>query len=219
MAEMDAADGTPDPEGTSGVHEEEGLAAPGADAARPSLDPTLDQIPEDRRSEAATSLLQNLPVGETARAVGDAISGLSMDAQEATVSTLFNQLDPPQKAAQVVQGIDSLQTPNLEEAVGAGLQRLQAPQLESATSTALSHLSPAAQQRVVGGLGSPDAATNRWLWKCVVGSLVAVVIVFGVLTFVLIYQKKSAEATLALATTALGGIVGLISPGPSKSSG
>ena len=51
------------------------------------------------------------------------------------------------------------------------------------------------------------------------GSLVAVIVIFGVLSFVLIYQGKHAEATLALATTALGGIVGLISPGPSKSSG
>jgi hypothetical protein len=73
-----------------------------------------------------------------------------------------------------------------------------------------------------GGCHSPlisEAPTNRWLWKCVVGSLVAVIVIFGVLSFVLIYQGKHAEATLALATTALGGIVGLISPGPSKSSG
>jgi hypothetical protein len=37
-----------------------------------------------------------------------------------------------------------------------------------------------------------------------------VVVTFGVLAFVLIYQRKSAEAPLALATTALGGIVGLL---------
>jgi hypothetical protein len=173
-----------------------------------SLGTTLDRIPDDRRSEAVSSLLQSLPDSETAQAVGDAFSSLSANAQEATASEVFDRLDTPQKTVQVVQGMDSLPAPKLEEAVGAALQRLPSPQLEAAASTAMGQLPAAAQQRVIGGLSTPDAATNRWLWKCVVGSLVAVIIIFGVLSFVLIYQGKHAEATLALATTALGGIVG-----------
>jgi len=40
------------------------------------------------------------------------------------------------------------------------------------------------------------------------------------MAFVLIYQKKAAEAPLALATTALGGIVGLVATSPgSRGSG
>jgi hypothetical protein len=43
--------------------------------------------------------------------------------------------------------------------------------------------------------------------------------VFGAMAFLLIYQRKPAEAPLALATTALGGVVGLVatSPGSGRS--
>ena len=174
----------------------------------------LGQIPPDQKFEGASYLLGGLTQLDQAQAVTDLVSRLPDAAKAATASNVFDQLGQPQKAAQVMQGIESLSAPDLEQAVGAGLNRLPAPQLESAASAALGALSPDAQQRVTGGLTTPDAATNRWLWKVVVVSLVAVVIVFGVLTFVLILKGKSAEAPLALATTALGGIVGLLSPGP-----
>lgn len=171
------------------------------------------------RSEEATSFLQGLPEGETAKFVGDAVGQLSAGAQEATASEIFNLLDAPRQTAQVVESIKSLPTGGVEEAVGAGLDQLPVAQLEDAATKALGSLPAAAQQRVVGGLSAPDAETNRWLWKVVVGSLIAIVVIFGVLAFVLIYQKKSAEAPLALATTALGGIVGLLAPGPNQGSG
>jgi hypothetical protein len=49
--------------------------------------------------------------------------------------------------------------------------------------------------------------------------MTAAIFVFGSMAFVLIYQGKAAEAPLALATTALGGVVGLVatSPGSGRS--
>lgn len=68
-------------------------------------------------------------------------------------------------------------------------------------------------------LGTPDRRTRRHLWYIVVGSMVGAIFIFGVMAFVLIYQGKAAEAPLALATTALGGVVGLVatSPGSGRS--
>ena len=63
-------------------------------------------------------------------------------------------------------------------------------------------------------LGTPDSKTQRTLWYLVVSTISAAIFVFGVLTFVLILTGRSAEGPLALATTALGGIVGLIATSP-----
>jgi hypothetical protein len=52
------------------------------------------------------------------------------------------------------------------------------------------------------------------LWYIVVGVMALAVFIFGSMAFVLLYQGKAAEAPLALATTALGGVVGLIATSP-----
>jgi uncharacterized membrane protein YbhN (UPF0104 family) len=68
-------------------------------------------------------------------------------------------------------------------------------------------------------LGRPDQRTRQILWYIVAWTMAAAIFVFGAMAFVLIYQKKAAEAPLALATTALGGVVGLVatSPGSGRS--
>jgi len=48
----------------------------------------------------------------------------------------------------------------------------------------------------------------------VVGTMALAVFFFGTMAFVLMYQKKGAEAPLALATTALGAIIGLVATSP-----
>ena len=69
-------------------------------------------------------------------------------------------------------------------------------------------------------LGSPDRKTRQILWYLVVATLTAADFVFGSMAFVLVYQKKAAEAPLALATAALGAIVGLVATSPgSRGSG
>lgn len=190
--------------------------APGGDATTDAL---LAGIPEEDRSGAALSLLQALPGEQKIQLFAEAVNQSDPGVQEATTSELFGRLDTPQKAAQVVQGMTSLPAPELGEAVGAGLQRLPAPELEKAAGKALSQLPADAKERVAGGLSAPDPKTNNLLWRVVVYSLIGIVGLFGAFTFVLIYQGKSAEAVLALATTALGGIVGLITPAATRGSG
>ncbi|MGH3548597.1 MAG: hypothetical protein ACRDQU_10915 [Pseudonocardiaceae bacterium] len=50
-----------------------------------------------------------------------------------------------------------------------------------------------------------------------IGTMGAAIFVFGILTFVLVLKGQSADGVIALATTALGGVVGLISPSPVSS--
>ena len=75
------------------------------------------------------------------------------------------------------------------------------------------------QQLAESVLGSPDQRTRQVLWYIVIWTMAAAIFVFGAMAFVLIYQRKPAEAPLALATTALGGVVGLVatSPGSGRS--
>ena len=75
------------------------------------------------------------------------------------------------------------------------------------------------QQLAESLLGRPDRKTRQNLWYIVIWTMAAAIFVFGSMAFVLIYQKKAAEAPLALATTALGGVVGLVatSPGSGRS--
>jgi hypothetical protein len=88
-------------------------------------------------------------------------------------------------------------------------------QQQQAAAAAVNALPPEGQQEVLTSLlGTPNPKTQRTLWYIVISTISAAIFVFGVLTFVLILLGKSAEAPLALATTALGGIVGLIATNP-----
>jgi hypothetical protein len=174
-------------------------------------------LDEESRPGVMTSLLRGLPDQDVARTVGVAVGELPRAAQQQAASEVLAHLDFADRTDQVVQVMQSLPAASVGDAVEAGLASLQGPQLEATASNAFDRLPATAQKRIASGvLEPPDEKTSNFLWKVVVCSLIAVVVIFGVLTFVLIYQKKSAEAPLALATTALGGIVGLLSPGPSK---
>jgi hypothetical protein len=50
------------------------------------------------------------------------------------------------------------------------------------------------EELAAGVLGAPDRRTQRRLWFMVVGTMGAVIFIFGFMAFVLIYQKKPAEA-------------------------
>jgi hypothetical protein len=65
--------------------------------------------------------------------------------------------------------------------------------------------------------GTPDPKTQRALWYIVIVTTSAAIFLFGGLTFALTLLGKSGEGTLALATTALGGIVGLVATTPGGS--
>ena len=95
-------------------------------------------------------------------------------------------------------------------------------QKQAAAEAVIGKLPADVQQQVAEAvLGSPDRRTRQVLWYLVVSTLTAAVFVFGSMAFVLVYQKKAAEAPLALTTAALGGIIGLVatSPGPRNQAG
>jgi hypothetical protein len=93
---------------------------------------------------------------------------------------------------------------------------LDTPEQQRAAAEGVVGTLPAQQQQQLaeGVLGPLDDVTRRNLWYIVVWTMAAAIFVFGTMAFVLIYQKKPAEAPLALATTALGGVVGLVATSP-----
>lgn len=52
------------------------------------------------------------------------------------------------------------------------------------------------------------------IWYLLLGGLFVLACAFGVLSFMLIADGKSAEALVGLATGALGGVLGLLAPSP-----
>jgi len=150
------------------------------------------------------------------------IGSLPADLQQAMPATLVRGMETPeQKQAAATAVIGSLPA-NLQQAMPAALvQGLETPEQKQAAATAvIGTLSADAKQQLAGALGSPDQRTRQVLWYLVVSTLTAAVFVFGTMAFVLVYQKKAADAPLALATAALGGIIGLVATSPgSRGSG
>ena len=104
--------------------------------------------------------------------------------------------------------------------LAAVVQGLDTPEQQKAAAEGVMSAVPMKQRQQVAQslLGSPDKRTRQLLWYMVVSTLVGAIFVFGTMAFVLIYQKKPAEAPLALATTALGGVVGLVATSPGSGS-
>jgi hypothetical protein len=151
----------------------------------------------DQQQEAAVAAMSALAPESTSAAVGEVVGNLSTPGQQQQAAVAaMSALAPESTSAAVGEVVGNLSTPG---------------QQQDAATAAVGALSPAGQQAVLTSLlGTPDPKTQRRLWYIVVSTIAAAIFVFGVLTFVLILLGKSAEAPLALATTALGGIVGLI---------
>jgi hypothetical protein len=101
---------------------------------------------------------------------------------------------------------------------GNGLDTVERDQQAEAAAAIGALPADVKQQVAQAALGSPDQRTRQLLWYMVVATLTAAVFVFGTMAFVLVYQKKAAEAPLGLATGALGAIVGLIATSPGSRS-
>jgi hypothetical protein len=155
----------------------------------------------DQQQQAAVAAMSALAPESTPAAVGEVVGNLNTPGQQQdTATAAVGALPPDATSAVVARVIGNLSTPG---------------QQQDAATAAVGALSPAGQQAVLTSLlGTPDPKTQRTLWYIVVSTIAAAIFVFGVLTFVLILLGKSAEAPLALATTALGGIVGLIATSP-----
>lgn len=168
--------------------------------------PSMDQLSEEQRTWVLEFLRDLNWAGTDARALIQDLAGeLSPTAQKAVAQAAVDTLSTEARqdlATDVVQGLDT------------------SKQKQAAAQTVFDTLSTDQQEEVAAGLlGAPDSKTQRRLWFMVVGTMGSAIFIFGFMAFVLIYQRKPAEAPLALATTALGGVVGLIVTSPVRGRG
>jgi hypothetical protein len=159
----------------------------------------------------------------TAQGTADlAAQTLPPDEREALAATVVKSLDSPEQQQAAAEGVVGALPDEAKQNLAATVVKsLDSPeQQRAAAESALSALAPRQQAQVVESvLGSPDTKTRQRLWYIVVGTMAAAVFFFGSMAFVLIYQRKAAEGPLALATTALGALVGLVATSPGSRRG
>jgi hypothetical protein len=121
--------------------------------------------------------------------------------------------DHAREAAELVQKLTPAEQQHLAAAV---VQSIDTPEQQRAAAEGVVRALPNEQREQLADsvLGRPDRVTRQHLWYIVVWPMAAAIFIFGTMAFVLMYQKKAAEAPLALATTALGGVVGLVATSP-----
>ncbi|MQS15991.1 hypothetical protein F7Q99_28005 [Streptomyces kaniharaensis] len=124
--------------------------------------------------------------------------------------------NPSTAAGDMIKSAQALPDEEKASLVAALAQSIATPEQQQAVAEHVVRALPQEQQQRLTEtvLGKPDKRTRQVLWYIVVWTMTSAVFVFGVLAFVLIYQNKHAEAPLALATTALGGVVGLVATSP-----
>ena len=156
--------------------------------------PASQQLEGERVSED-----QQRPGAETSGST-QTVAGTPSSAAQENAARAVQMMTPTEQqdlAAAVVRGLD---TPEQQKTAAEGVVgALPVEQREQLAESVL---------------GRPDRRTRQNLWYIVIWTLTAAIFVFGSMAFVLIYQKKAAEAPLALATTALGGVVGLVATSP-----
>jgi hypothetical protein len=159
------------------------------------------------------------PAQQLAAAEG-AMDALPDEAKQGLAATVVQGLAPAQQQA-AAQGVMDALPDEAKQGLAATVVQGLAPAQQQAAAQGVLDALPNDQRTQLAEtvLGSPDKKTRKILWYMVVSTLAAAVFVFGSMAFVLVYQKKAAEAPLALATTALGGIVGLIATSPGSRSG
>jgi hypothetical protein len=180
-------------------------------------------------SEQDDSASSSSPLAEVQKVTEAAAAAAAAVPNEATpdlVATVVQQLETSQQkqdaATAAADALSSDAKSGLVASVVQGLDTSQ--QKQDAAAAVMGALSAADQEAVAadaGVLDRPDALTQRRLWYMVVGTMALAVFTFGIMAFLLLNWKRGAEAPLALSTTALGGIVGLLatSPGRNRRSG
>jgi len=159
------------------------------------------------------------PSSAAQKAAELAVGALSPAEQQALAATVIQGLDTPQQQQAAAEGVvGALPAEAKQDLAATVVQSLDTPQQQRAAAEGVVGALPAEQRQQLAegvlGLGPPDPKTQQNLWYIVIWTMAAAIFVFGSMAFVLIYQKKAAEAPLALATTALGGVVGLIATSP-----
>ncbi len=196
----------------------DGLSTPAQHLA--AAEEAMDALPDDAKQGLAASVVQGLAPSQQQAAAQGVIDSLPDDAKQGLAASVVQGLAPSQQQAAAQGVIDSLPDDAKQGLAASVVQGLAPSQQQAAAQGVMDALPNDKRTQVAENiLGSPDKQTRKMLWYMVVSTLAAAVFVFGSMAFVLVYQKKAAEAPLALATTALGGIVGLVATSPGSRGG
>ena len=187
--------------------------------------PSMSRSSDEETRPAPTDLaavVQGLNTPEEQKAAAEGVIGaMSSDAKQGLAATVVQGLDTPEQQKAAAEGVIGAMSSDAKQGLAATVvQGLDTPEQQKAAAEGVMSAVPLKQRQQVAQslLGSPDKRTRQTLWYMVVSTLIGAIFVFGTMAFVLIYQKKPAEAPLALATTALGGVVGLVATSPGSGS-
>jgi hypothetical protein len=161
------------------------------------------------------------PAQQQAAAEG-VIRAMPSEAKQGLAATVVQSLDTPAQQQAAAEGVIRAMPSEAKQGLAATVvQGLDTPAQQQAAAEGVMGALTSEQRAQVAesAIGTPDKRTRQILWYMVISTLTVAVFVFGSMAFVLLYQKKAAEAPLALATTALGAIVGLVATSPGSRSG
>jgi len=194
-------------------------AAPSS-AAQKAAELAVGALSPAEQQALAATVIQGLDTPQQQQAAAEGVVGaLPAEAKQDLAATVIQGLDTPQQQQAAAEGVvGALPAEAKQDLAATVVQSLDTPQQQRAAAEGVVGALPAEQRQQLAegvlGLGPPDPKTQQNLWYIVIWTMAAAIFVFGSMAFVLIYQKKAAEAPLALATTALGGVVGLIATSP-----
>jgi hypothetical protein len=181
----------------------------------PAAEEVIGTLPDHMKQDLAASVVQGLDPDQQQAAAEGVIGTLSDHMKQDLAASVVQGLDPDQQQAAAEGVVGALPGEAKQDLVASVVQGLEPDQQQAAAQKVLSALPTAQAEQVAQSvIGTPDKRTQQVLWYLVVSTLTAAVFVFGTMAFVLVYQSKVADAPLALATTALGGIVGLVATSP-----
>lgn len=183
-------------------------------ATSPNDSPSAETTPED-----VATMVGNLASTDQKKEAAVAVIGkLPPDAAPEVVATMVDNLESTdQKKDAAVAVVGKLPPEATPDVVGRMVDNLGSADQVKVATAAMNALPTQRQQDLANSiLGTPSRKVQAALWLIVVITISAAIFIFGTLSFILVLNGRGAEGPLALATTALGGIVGLIATTPGR---
>ncbi len=181
---------------------------------------TADGSTSGATPQDVADLAEKLDSANKKEAAVNLVDALAPEDKSEVVARVVGNLETAdQKKDAAVAAVGALSSAATPDAVATMVGKLDSADQKRAAAAALNMLPQDQQQQVASSiLGTPSPKAQGALWLIVVMTISAAIFVFGVLSFVLVVSGKSAEGPLALATTSLGGIVGLVAATPGRRS-
>ncbi len=176
-----------------------------------------DQQRPGAETSGSTQTVAGTPSSAAQEDAARAVQMMTPTEQQDLAAAVVRGLDTPEQQKTAAEGVVGAMPSEAKQDLAAAVVRgLDTPEQQKTAAEGVVGALPVEQREQLAEsvLGRPDRRTRQNLWYIVIWTLTAAIFVFGSMAFVLIYQKKAAEAPLALATTALGGVVGLVATSP-----